>query len=256
MRKFAVGSMVLALALVIAAGAYAQLPAAKQAELDAAGINSWHPGQGSTANGARFSNLSTARSAPGPATENTDTMQYDDGNLTALPIIFGAIYGNRFNGGKPAGTPLSTITLNSFSFYFMEDSLPDTGLFFQPADPLNAGSISVRTSVNVGGLNNSGQSFSNPVLNVIPQTALGTTGGFFNTFYLGAWCLNTALTFPINNEVIGLATNGPIQKGYTAISASGGPVPFSNQAFNAILRANVTSPNTVPVELMSFEVGN
>jgi hypothetical protein len=177
-------------------------------------------------------------------------MQYDDGNLTALPTIFGQVYGNRFKDGV-GGVPLGTLTLNSFSFFFMEDSLTDTSLFFQPADPLNSVSVSARASVNVTGLQNSGPSFSNPILNVVSQPALGTTGVFNNTMFLGAWCLNSATVLPVSNEVIGLATNGPRQEGYTALSGTG-PVVFAQQPFNAILRANVTSAQAVPVELMSF----
>jgi hypothetical protein len=100
---------------------------------------------------------------------------------------------------------------------------------------------------------NSGPNFSAPALNVIDQSMLATTGMFNDTFFLGAWCLNSATMFPINNETIGLSTNGPRQQGYTAVSGTG-PVAFVAQPFNAILRANVTSPNTVPVELMGFGV--
>lgn len=230
----------------------AQLPAAKQAELTAAGRTSWTPGQG-RGQGQAFAVLDQTR-AGAITPENTDTMQYDDGNVTALPTVFGAVYGNRFSLGQ-GGVQLDAITLNSFSFYFMEDSLADTGLFFQAADPINATSINARASTNVTGLNNSGQSFSAPVLNVVNQSVLGTAGTFNDTFFLGGWCLNSALTFPIDNETLGLSTNGPRQQGYTAVSGTG-PVAFAAQPFNAILRANVTSPNTVPVELMSFDVGN
>lgn len=227
------------------------LPPAKQAELAAAGIGSWAPGQ-HQGTGPVFSRLGQGVAAPGPAVRDTATMQYDNGMLTALPTAFGAIFGNRFSLGI-AGVSLDTITLNSFSFFFMEDSLPDTGLFLQPADPLNPTSISARASVNVTGLMNSGPNFSMPVLNVVPQAALGTTGMFNDTFFLGGWCLNTATMFPINNEVIGLDTNLTQVKGFTA-SSGVGAVAFSAQPFNAILRANVTSPNLVPVELMAFEV--
>lgn len=248
MKKIAILGVVSALAFPV----LAQLPAAKQAELSAAGRASWTPGQ-ERGQGAAFAVLDQARTG-GITPENTDTMQMDDGNLTALPTVFGQVYGNRFSLGQ-GGVQLDTITLNSFSFYFMEDSVSDTSLFFQPADPNNATSINARASTNVTGLTNAGQSFSNPVLNVVPQSALGTTGVFNDTFFLGGWCLNSAVTFPINNETLGLATNGPRQQGYTAVSGTG-PVAFAAQPFNAILRANVTSPNTVPVELMSFEVGN
>lgn len=223
----------------------------KRQELQNKGIATWAPGQGQAAGGAVLANVPPRA---GVSPEDTATMQYDDGSLTALPTVFGAIYGNQFSLGV-AGVPLGALTLNSFSFYFMEDSLPDTGLFFQPADPLNTMSISARASVNVTGLMNSGANFSAPVINIIDQSALATTGMFTDTFFLGAWCLNSATMFPINNEVIGLATNGPRQQGYTAVSGTGAQA-FSAQAFNAILRANVTSAATVPVELMSFSVDN
>ncbi len=245
-----------ALVALVAVSVNAQLPAAKQQELNARGISNWTPGQ-TRGQGPAMANLPSTLAAPlntrTPA--NTATMQYDNGALTALPIIFGAIYGNKFDKGL-MGVSLGTVTLNSFSFYFMEDSLPDTGLFFQAADPLGAGSISARASTNITGLMNSGQSFSMPVLNVLPQASLGTTGMFNDTFYLGAWCLNSALTFPINNEVIGLSTQdfngGARRKGYTASSGTG-PVGFAAQPFNAIIRANVTSAAAVPVELMAFD---
>lgn len=233
---------------VVAAVAFADLPAAKQQELSRAGITHWTPGQ-NRGQGPAMATLPTPAAAP-PGNRDTQTMVYDNGTLTALPIAFGQVFGNKFNQGI-MGVSLNAATLNSFSFYFMEDSAPDTGLFFQPSDPLNTMSISARTSVNIAGLMNSGANFSAPVLNVIMQASLGTTGMFNDTFYLGGWCLNSATMFPVNNETIGLSTNGPRQKGYTAVSGSGA-VAFTAQPFNAILRARVTSASLVPVELMSF----
>jgi hypothetical protein len=119
--------------------------------------------------------------------------------------------------------------------------------------------INPRASVNISGLINAGPSFSNlTTINVVPQTALGTTGMFSNTFFLGAWCLNANTTGPVTNEAIGLATNtfGGGFRGYTANSVTSlvGPVAMAPGSFQAVLRANVTSPNAVPVELMGFEV--
>jgi hypothetical protein len=234
----------------------AALPAAKQQELAAAGRNSWTPGQG-RGQGPVMATVGSGHTAPAGAVapEDTQTMQYDDGALTALPTVFGQVYGNRFSQGI-GGVPLGALTLNSFSFYFMEDSAVDTGLFFQAADPLNATSISARASINIVGLMNSGPSFSAPVLNVVAQAGLGTTGMFNDTFFLGAWCLNSATMFPINNEVIGLATNvrGEGNRGYTAVSGVGAVAFAAQPGFNAILRANVTSQALVPVELMSFGI--
>ena len=182
----------------------------------------------------------------------TGTVQYDSGTINALPTGFGLIFGNRFDrtsGGSAFSGSL--IQLNSFSFYFLEDSTADTGLFLQPAEPVGGGSFLARASASIVGLVNSGPSFSAPVLNVIPQPALGTSGQFAaDTFYLGAWSLNDATTFPVDNETIGLDTNG--SQGYTAASGVG-VIAFNNQLFNAVLRANITT-NVVPVELMSFEV--
>lgn len=230
-------------------------PAEKQTELSKKGYTNWQPGQGKIPGTPPFRGLQHPRPASSGGTRDTGTIQYDNGTLSALPTAFGQVFGNRFQSGV-GGVPLDTITLNSFSFYFLEDSTSDTSLFFQPADPLNAGSISARGSINISGLSNSGPSFTTPVLNVIPQSSLGTSGMFNDTFYLGAWSLNSASSLPTTNEVIGLATNGPCFNGYTASSAPalGGPVSFSNQAFNAIIRANITSPAAVPVELMRFSV--
>ncbi len=225
-----------------------QLPAEKQQELSAAGVSNWQAGQ-NRGQGAVVGTLNNTKVVGVP--EDTGTMTYDDGMVSALPTVFGQIYGNRFSQGV-GGVSLATVTLNSFMFYFLEDSTPDTGLFFQAADPLNATSIVARASINISGFANSGPSFTSPALNTVPQSALGTTGVFSNTFFLGAWCLNSATTFPVTNEVIVLATNGPRQQGYTANSGGASvAVPFAMQPFNAILRANVTSPNAVPVELMA-----
>lgn len=254
MRKLMVLAFVAALGVVLVAQAQLPTNPVKQQELQASGYTSWTPGQ-NRAVGPAFATLSQSLPAPAPSVENTGTCQYDDGNLTALPIIFGQVYGNRWSLGV-AGVQLDTITLNSFSFYFMEDSLPDTGLFFQPAAPMNTMSINALASTNITGLMNSGPNFSAPVLNVINASLLGAGATMYNdTFFLGGWCLNSNTMFPINNEVIGLATNGPRQQGYTAVSGTGA-VAFGAQAFNAIIRGNITSPNTVPVELMSFEVGD
>jgi hypothetical protein len=240
------------LAPVLAQDAPVNIDPAKQAELTEAGIQSWTPGQNRN-QAVKFSEV-TPRSA-GPIQENTDTMVYDNGTLTALPTAFGLVFGNQFSEGV-GGVALATITLNSFSFYFMEDSTSDTGLFFQISNPLNATSISVLNSVDVAGLANSGPSFSSPTLNVRPASALSATNMYFDTFYLGAWCVNSATTFPVDNETIGLNStfNTGNQKGYTASSATTGAIAFANQPFNAMLRANVTSPETVPVELMSFDI--
>ena len=240
MKKLLVLSAIILMAGVV----IADMPVQKQQELDAAGITDW---QGNRGQSPVLSTLQNTTSVPMP--DDTATMTYDDGMVTSLPTVFGLIYGNKFSQGV-GGVPLSTITLNSFSFYFLEDSPTDTSLFFQPADPLNATSITARASVNVSPLVNSGQSFTSPVLNVMPQTLLGTTGVFSNTFFLGGWCLNAVTTFPVDNETLVLANNGPRQQGYTASSGTG-PQPFAMQPFNAILRANVTSPNAVPVELMA-----
>lgn len=244
--------------ILLAFVATAELPTdpAKRAELQAAGYTDWTPGQ-TRGSGPTFQTLEGSLAAPlrdaGNQIADTQTMVLDDGNLTALPTTFGLIYGNRFSLGT-GGVALGALTLNSFSFYFLEDSLPDTGMFIQPGSPGTAASlIEARASVNITGLLNSGPSFSSPQLNVVPQTELGTVGTFSNTFFLGGWCVNSATTFPITNEMIGLATNGPRQQGYTATSGTG-PVAFAAQAFNAILRANVTSAQNVPVELMAFDV--
>jgi hypothetical protein len=223
------------------------MPAQKQQELSAAGITDWQAGQ-NRGQGPAIATLGNAAGVPMP--DDTATMVYDDGMVTALPSVFGQIYGNKFSQGV-GGVPLSTITLNSFSFYFLEDSPTDTGLFFQPGHPVGPTSFFARASTNVGGLINSGSSFTTPVLNVVPQTALGTTGVFSNTFFLGGWCLNGVTTFPVDNETLVLATNGPRLQGYTASSAASATIAYFAQPFNAILRANVTSPNAVPVELMA-----
>lgn len=236
---------------MIASLAMAELPAEKQRELNAAGITDWQAGQnrGQTA----FSELAEPIQAPQIQGRDTATMQYDDGTISALPTVFGQVYGNKFTQGV-GGVPLSTITLNSFSFYFAEDSIADTGLFLNPASPgATAAVINQRASVNISGLVNNGSAFSNlTTINVVPQSALGTTGQFNNTFYLGAWCLNANTTVPVDNETLGLSTNGPRLQGYTASSGTG-TVAMAAQPFNAVLRANVTSPNAVPVELMAFE---
>ena len=116
--------------------------------------------------------------------------------------------------------------------------------------------IHSRASLNITGLVNAGSNFSMlTTINVIPQSALATTGMFSNTFYLGGWCLNANTTVPVDNEALALDINAGAQRGYTA--SSGGAtvsVAMAPQAFNAIMRANVTSPATVPVELMAFEV--
>ena len=248
--------LLLASLLVSSPGiARAELPAAKQDELVEAGRVPWTGPQ-------RPGGVAAVEPLPGESLGPTGTMRYDDGNLSALPTGFGIIYGNRFLLGMN-GSPLSTITLNTFSFYFLEDDLADTDLFFQPADPLNTASILARASVNVTGLVNSGPSFSNPVLNVVPQSALGTPGTFFNTFLLGAWSLNSATALPVDNEAVGLATNttglfgGGIDgfRGYTAESGTG-TQPFARGPFQVILRATVTTPNfpLVPVELMAFQI--
>jgi hypothetical protein len=252
MRLLAIIAAVFMMLPVLAQDAPVNIDPVKQQELNEAGIQNWTPGmnRGQT---AKISSI-TPRTG-GTAPENTDTMIYDNGTLTALPIGFGLIFGNQFSEGV-GGVALATITLNSFSFYFMEDSTPDTGLFFQISNPLNSSSISALVSANISGLANSGPSFSSPTLNVRSAAALGATNMYFDTFYLGGWCLNSATTLPIDNETLGLndTFNTGNQKGYTASSGTG-PVAFGNaQPFNAMLRANVTSPETVPVELMSFGV--
>lgn len=249
-------SLTIFVALMLVAGlAVAQHPnATKAAELQAGGHSSWTPGQNSGA-GQAFSTLNNTIALPqGTSTEDTATMQYDSGVISALPTVFGQMYGNKFNLGI-GGVDLDTITLNSFSLYFAEDSVTDTGLFFQPGEPgATAGVILSRASLNIGPLVNAGSSFSMlTTINVIPQSALGTTGMFNDTFFLGAWCLNANTTVPVDNEAIGLDVAGAQLKGYTASSGgAGASVAMAPQAFNGVLRANVTSPNAVPVELMAF----
>ena len=257
MKKLSI-LLVLVLVAGVAFVASAQGPT-KQQELDAAGITNWTPGQ-NKGNGPTIAKLQNPIQLGGnnaaPETGQTETTQYDSGAVTALPTVFGQIFGNNFNADN-AGNPYKTaVTLNSFSLLFAEDSTGDTGLFYQPADPGGATTIVPRASLNVGGLVNAGSSFTNTTaFNVVPQTALGTTGVFGSSFFLGAWCLNANATVPVDNEAIGLDTatfNGGFQ-GYTAVSG-GGPtgVAFAAGSFNAILRANVTG--VVPVELMAFEV--
>ncbi len=197
------------------------------------------------------------RPAPGPNGGTvTATVQYDNGTLTALPVGFDFIVGNVFDRPTTAPSWTGNVTLNSFSFYFMEDSIADTGLFFNVADPVNSSTISSRVSVNIGGLANSGQSFSSPTLNVIPQSALGTTGVFSNTMYMGVWTLNSATTFPVDNETIGLNDTAPLLggfQGYTAGTDATGPILWAPGSFHAIIRANLTY-DPIPVEVMAFEV--
>ena len=246
--------VVIAAVLLVASTAYAQLPAEKTNELGAAGITDWNPGQNQGNGGPVFATLENGINLPdGP--EDTATCQYDGGAINALPTVFGAIYGNRFSQGV-GGVALGAITLNSFSLYFAEDSVADTGLFYQPASPgATANLINARASLNVNGLVNAGSSFSMlTTINVVPQSALGTTGMFSNTFYLGAWCLNANTSVPVDNEAIGLDTNANFNRGYTAVSGVGSVAVANSQGFNAVLRANITSAVTVPVELMAFDV--
>lgn len=249
-------SLFLSLVMVLLASvAVAQHPNAnKAAELQAGGYDSWTAGQ-TRGDGPVFSTLSEPIVLPG-GTEGGDTMQYDSGTIDAIPTGFGIVVGNKFNLGA-GGAELDTITLNSFSFYFAEDSVTDTRLFFQPSDPgATPNQIVSRASVEVAGLVNAGPSFSMlAVINVIPQSALGTTGMFTDTFFLGGWCLNSATALPVDNETLGLSTGDAQQKGFTA-SSGVGTLTSVPQAFNAVLRANITSPTTVPVELMAFEVND
>ncbi|MBZ0114290.1 MAG: hypothetical protein K8J08_17645 [Thermoanaerobaculia bacterium] len=259
MKKF----VIVSLALMSTAGlVWGELPAEKTRELNAAGITDWQPGQ-NAGQQEKFRTLANPLAVPaGPeAPDDTATMQYDNGTISALPTVFGGIYGNRFSQGV-GGVSLSTITLNSFSFYFAEDSLPDDNMFFQVASTSGAtGMINARASANVLSLINAGTSFSMlTTINVVPQSVLvvssaPTTGMFSNTFFLGAWCLNSNTAGPgVTNEAIGLATNvGGGFRGYTAVSGTG-PVAMAPGSFQAVLRANITSPNAVPVELMSFGV--
>ncbi len=244
-------TMIIIASLLVAGMALAELPSEKQNELSAEGITNWQAGQNQgQQTHAKLGESIQAPQAPG---RDTATMMYDDGTISALPTIFGMVYGNKFSQGA-GGAALGTVTLNSFSFYFAEDSTADTGLFFQPASPgASAGVINARASINISGLVNAGASFSNlTTINVINQSALGTTGVFSNTFYLGAWCVNAATVVPVDNEAIGLSTNGPRQQGYTAVSGTG-TIVAAMQPFNAVMRATVTSAVTVPVELMAFD---
>lgn len=243
-------------AVLLAGVAVAQHPNAnKAAELQAGGYDSWTAGQ-TRGDGPVLSNLDTSIALPG-GTEDTATMQYDSGTIDALPVGFGIIFGNKFNLGV-GGVELDTITLNSFSFYFAEDSTPDTTLFVQASDPgATPNQIISRVSFNVTGLVNNGSSFSMlTTVNVVPQSVLGTTGMFTDTFFLGGWCLNANTAVPVDNETLGLSTGDVQQKGFTASSGTGTITGNATQTFNAVLRANVTSPATVPVELMAFEVND
>lgn len=236
----------------VAVVASAQGPSKAQ-ELQAAGITNWTPGM-TQGQGPVFSKLDNPISIPTTELNVTGTIQYDSGTVAALPTVFGLVYGNNFNADNSGSAFKATVTLNSFSMLFAEDSVADTGLFFQPAAPLNATSISARASINIGGLTNAGSSFTNvTAFNVLPQSALGTTGVFSNSFYLGAWCLNVNTNVPVDNEAIALDTNAFTggNKGYTAVSGTG-PVAFVAQTFNAVMRANITG--IIPVELMAFEV--
>ncbi len=237
-------------ALLVASLAMAELPAKKQQELTAAGISDRQAGQNQGQ--PTHSTLAKSIQAPQRPSRDTATMTYDDGTISALPTVFGKIYGNKFSQGV-GGAALGTVTLNSFSFYFAENAASNTGLFFQPADPGGAASINPRESINISGLVNAGASFSNlTTINLINQSALGTTGVFNDTFYLGAWCLNVNTTVPVGDKAIGLSTNGPRRQGYTADVGATGTVAMAAQPWNAVLRANVTSTVTVPVELMAF----
>lgn len=241
---------ILAALLVLVGGSLAALPPQKVQELQAKGITNWTPGQ---FRGVHPVMKPLPQPVAAPLGRDTQTMTYDNGSLTALPTTFGNVYGNRFRFGV-GGVELNAATLNSFEFYFMEDSLPDTGLFFQIGGLSGTMSINAAASTNFTGLMNSGPNFSAPVLNVVDASGFAGAGTMFNdTLFLGGWCLNSASMFPVNNEVLGLATNGPRQEGYTAASGTGA-VAFTPQAFNAIIRANVTSASLVPVELMSFGI--
>lgn len=254
---------ILAAALLVAAVAGAEMPAEKQRELNAAGITDWTPGQ-NNGNGPMFSKLNQGYAAPGRDAEGamagTATVQYDNGTLNALPVGFGIIAGNRFDRGIGNDPITGAVTLNSFSFYFLEDDLADTTLFFQPGSAgTTANQLIGRASINVTGFTNSGQSFSSPSLNVVPQSALGTTGVFSSTVFLGGWTLNAATTFPVDNETLGLNDTSmfgeggtPAFKGYTGSSGTGART-ITPQSFNVILRANLTG-NVIPVELMAFDV--
>lgn len=253
MRSMIVATLILTL---LTGAVLAQGPSKVQ-ELQARGIQNWTPGQGKVPGAPAFAVVPSRPAPAGPSNiADTQTMQYDDGNLTALPTVFGQVFGNRFSQGI-GGVELNTLTLNSFQFYFLEDSLPDTALFFLAGPPSGTMSVQHLVSTNVAGLMNSGANFSAPVLNIVDASmalGAGPQTMYNDQFFLGGWCVNSATMFPVNNEMIGLATNGPRQQGYTAVSGDTVPVAFVGQAFNAILRANVTSASMVPVELMNFGV--
>jgi hypothetical protein len=230
----------------------------KQQELDAAGIASWTPGQGK-GDGAAFSTLAEPIAPQHGSQGETGVIsrtKYDSGSVTALPTVFGLIYGNHFDIDN-SGNPLkATITLHSLSFLFAEDSLADTSLFiFVASAGATPGLIHSRASINIAGLANAGSSFTNlAAFNVIPQPALGTTGMFSGSLYLGAWCLNANTTVPVDNEAIGLDA-GTFAGGFQGFTATSGgatsSVAFGMQNFNAVLRATIPG---VPVELMSFDI--
>ncbi len=183
-------------------------------------------------------------------------VQYDNGTLTALPTAFGRIYGNVFDVYSDGDTYFWPINLNSFSFYFMEDGSADSNLIFNVGGASFFGAPpSPWTSVEVDGLLNSGPSFSSPVVNVVPATVLGTLMESVEYVYIGAWSLNTASTFPVNNETLGLNDTSSLGAGFKGFTASSGlgPIQLNPQPFNALLRANVT-PKTFPVEILAFEV--
>ena len=132
--------------MFVALAAWAQMPAEKQQELAAEGRTEWGR---ENHDGPVFAVVTEPKVA-GDAGRDTATMQYDDGVMNALPTVFGAIHGNRFSLGT-ASQALGAITLNNIQFYFMEDSLTDTGIFIQPADPLNAASYTATFSLGPSG---------------------------------------------------------------------------------------------------------
>ena len=168
------------------------------------------------------------------------TIQYDDGIVTAAPVVTSNAYGNRFDTAKDAGgTPLgiaSNGSITKMSFFIVSGAGTDN-VFISLFDQLSGTSGNLLTSLSVPLSAGSG------ALNVHTFGAPINYSG--NTFLAGVWY--------VAGDTVGLGGGTRNSQGHHGMHINDivvtGFTPLPN--LNALVRV---AGDVLPVELMNFEI--
>lgn len=200
--------------------------------------------------------------APTPSRATMGTITYDTGVFDALPSQPAGItdilsYGNRFNTQNGGIIPAPTVTVTQIAVWpaLINGSTTGSGMAFMTIfGPLNTAGTNAMPILSVNQPNIQAQAWNTVAQlgTVSPATGTGTAASFL----IGVFGAANGAGTPCASDCVGLDIGGTVNgQGFHAMHID----DFNGGDFGTIANANAllrAIGNVVPVELMSFTVGD